>query len=53
MKKRIDVYLTEEEWNFIQWFAKRDGITPMMEMAQMFQTELDQCRVLYEAEMEE
>ncbi len=53
MNKRIEVRLSEDEWNFILWMAKRDGITAMEEMRCIFQTELDQCRTLYEAEMEE
>ena len=51
--KRIEVMLTEDEWKFILWMAKRDEVSPMMEMKMMFQTELDQTRTLYEAEMED
>ena len=51
MNKRINVWLDEEEIKFIEWFAKRDNVSFMREMQQMFQTELDQCRRLYEDEM--
>lgn len=52
MNKRINVWLDEEEINFIKWMAKRDNVSFMKEMQYMFQTELDQCRCLYEPEME-
>ena len=51
MNKRINIWLDEEEMKFIKWMAKRDSVTVMREMQMMFQTELDQCRELYEDEM--
>ena len=51
MNKRINIYLDEEEIAFIKWMAKRDNVSVMREMQMIFQTELDQCRNLYENEM--
>ena len=51
MNKRISVWLDDDEMRFIEWMAKRDNVSVMREMQMMFQTELDQCRRLYEGEM--
>ena len=51
MNKRMTIWLNPDEIEFIKWFAKRDGISFMQEMRYIFQTELDNCRRLYEDEM--
>ena len=48
--RRISVVLTEEESRFISWLARRDGVSANQEMAQMFQTELNELMALFEEE---
>lgn len=49
-KKRIDVFLNDEEMVFIEWLAKRDNVTVQEELRQCFYTELMQLMDLYNEE---
>ena len=57
MTKRVEVYLTDEEWAFIKWMAKRDTaeyghkITVADEMRTIFSTELEHLKDIYLDEM--
>ena len=53
MKKRVEIFLTDEEMEFVKWMAKRDGVTIQRELQQYFYTEFEQCKVLYMDEMME
>lgn len=48
----IEVNLTEEEYNFIKWFARRDDVKYSRELELIFYTELRQLQDLYQEEME-
>ena len=50
-KKRIEVVLTDEQVQFINWMSKRDNVTFQEELQMMFYTELRQCEDLYMEEM--
>lgn len=51
INKRIDVRLTEEEHSFLQWLAKRDGITINEELKALFHLQLREEMELYQDEM--
>ena len=48
--KRIIVSLTNEEMDFIEWLAKRDGVMISRELRQIFYTELGELIDLYDEE---
>lgn len=51
--KRVNVALTEEEYSFIKWLAKRDGVTEQRELQQVFYVELEALLDLYLQEMKQ
>lgn len=48
--KRINVKLTEEEYDFLKWLAKRDSVTVSKEMQMLFYLQLSEEMELYEEE---
>ena len=53
MKKRVNVYLDEDEYKLIRWLAKNDGVTEQTELQQVFYVELEQLMALYFEEMKQ
>lgn len=57
MKKRIEVYLSDEDMAFIKWMAKRDTleyshkVTVADEMRMIFNAELEHLKDIYLDEM--
>ena len=51
--KRVSIDLTEEEYSFIKWLAKRDGVTEQRELQQVFYVELEALLNLYLEEMKQ
>ena len=52
INKRIDIRLTEREFKFINWLAKRDDQTLSEELKALFYLQLREEMDLYEEEME-
>lgn len=48
--KRINVKLTEEEYDFLKWLAKRDSVTVSKEMQMLFYLQLSEEMELYKEE---
>ena len=48
----IEVNLTEKEYKFLKWLAKRDEVNYSRELQLVFYTELRQLQDLYQEEME-
>ena len=53
MRKRIDVYLNDEEMAFVKWLADRDNLSLSRELVIIFTTELAQLMDLYQDEYRE
>lgn len=51
VNKRIDVHLTDEEYEFLRWLAERDRVSIQTEMCMIFTLEFENCKTLYEEEM--
>ena len=51
INKRIDVRLTEEEYNFLKWLANRDRVSISEEMKALFNLQLREEMDLYLDEM--
>lgn len=52
VKKRISVELSEDEYSFIKWLAKRDKVSEQEELNMIFSTELREVIDLYSEEYE-
>ena len=52
METSVQLILSEDEWKFIKWLAKRDKVAMHEEMQMMFYTELRQLQDLHSEEME-
>ena len=52
INKRIDIRLTEKEYRFLQWLAKKDDQTLNEELKTLFYLQLREEMDLYEVEME-
>ena len=52
IKKRINIELSEDEYSFIRWLAKRDRVSEQEELNMIFSTELREVRDLYNEEYE-
>ena len=52
INKRIDIRLTEREFKFLNWLAKRDDKTLSEELKALFYLQLREEMDLYEDEME-
>lgn len=51
MNRRVNVYLSDEEDQFIKWLADRDNVSYQDELKQIFYFELEQLQMLYLEEM--
>lgn len=51
INKRIDIRLTEEEYHFLKWLAKRDGVSLSEELKQLFYLQVREEIDLYQDEM--
>lgn len=45
--KRINVPLNEEEYAFVKWLAKRDGVSVSDELCLRFYVEFERCKIMY------
>lgn len=52
-KKRIEVLLSEDEIDFLKWFAKYDGVTVADEMKSLFMLQLHEEMDLHLGEWKE
>lgn len=50
VKRNVDVILTDEEFEFIKWLAKRDKLTIKNEMRCLFNLQLREEMELYNEE---
>lgn len=44
--KRINVPLNEEEYAFVKWLAKRDGVSISDELYLRFYVEFERCKIM-------
>ena len=51
IKKRIDITMTEEEYELIKWLAKQDNSTIQQELKMIFSVEIEHLKELYLDEM--
>ena len=51
IRKRIEITLSEEEYEFIKWLSKRDEVSEQTELKMIFNTEFYAVQDLYWGEM--
>lgn len=51
INKRVDIAMTEEEYELIKWLAKRDNSTIQQELKMIFSVEFEHLKELYLDEM--